>query len=188
MTTRATLRSWLEEGAKKGASHLLVVYDPVKERDYPVWVCPPESVAEVYKTHRAVAGVYALHLDWETQLDETPAFHFESVPSDHHLTWGATPEKAQEQVDALYYPALAASLRELYFNTCKRHEMQAPLFSSYFDSNVDAIRCEFWCGGKKIDRALPMYRLTQLHGFTVTEVLELFVTRAVFDVAHEMGK
>lgn len=188
MTTRDTLRSWLKEGAEMGASHLLVVYNPAKERDYPVWVCPPEVVSERYKALSAVVAVYALHLDWEKQLDETKPFHFESVPSDHHLTWDASPEKTQEQVEALYYPAMAHTLRRLYFETCLRHEMREGVgFASHLNPNdglLSGVHCEFWHRGKSISRSLPIVRLANREGLTVLEMLELFVTRAVVDVAN----
>lgn len=40
-TTRATIRSWAEEGVNRGASHMIVMTDTYDWEDYPVFVSDP---------------------------------------------------------------------------------------------------------------------------------------------------
>lgn len=83
-TTSEEIRSWLKEGQRKGASHVIVVCDTYDHEDYPVFVMPEQDVRKCYdgyngKQMQRVMEVYALHLDLEAQLLEFRSFHFEKV-------------------------------------------------------------------------------------------------------------
>ena len=84
-TTQADIRRWLTEAKEEGATHLIVVCDTFDHEDYPVSVKPGDDVKAKFDEHNGksmqrVMEVYALHLDWESQLNEHRSFHFESAP------------------------------------------------------------------------------------------------------------
>lgn len=84
-TTQADIRGWLEQGKANGATHVIVACDTFDYEDYPVNVMPgqdPRKVAEDYdrKDMQTVMEVYALHLDWDSQLNERRSKHFELAP------------------------------------------------------------------------------------------------------------
>lgn len=90
MTTRDTIRSWLVDAKRVGATHVVVVCDTFDHGDYPVNVMPGSDVRDVFEKYNGhnmqrVMEVYALHLDIETQLNEHRAKHFEAPPSDPEL-------------------------------------------------------------------------------------------------------
>lgn len=84
-TSKETIRGWLQEAQRKGATHVIVVCDTFDHEDYPVSVMPNEDVHTVHAKHdgpnmQRVMEVYAMHLDLEAQLVEHRAFHFETGP------------------------------------------------------------------------------------------------------------
>ena len=89
-TTRDEIRTWLEKAKESNATHVIVACDTFDYEDYPVPVFANESVREAYfKTSDAemqrVMEVYALHLDFDVQLDEHRSFHFEG-PGEKRVT------------------------------------------------------------------------------------------------------
>lgn len=84
MTSTDEIRSWLNEGKDQGATHVLVVCDEFDHSDYPVFVLSGEDPREIAKEHSGemsrVMECYALHFDFEKQLNEPSAQHYESPP------------------------------------------------------------------------------------------------------------
>lgn len=81
-TTHQDIRRWLQEAKGDGGTHLIVVCDTFDHEDYPVVVKPGEDVRKKYEEYNGpnmqrVMEVYALHLDWESQLREDRSYHFE---------------------------------------------------------------------------------------------------------------
>lgn len=82
-TSRDTIRGWLDRGKREGATHVM----------------PGEDVHKVHskysgKDMQRVMEVYALHLDFESQLKEIRAFHFQTLP----LAAGFVPKGKRRQV------------------------------------------------------------------------------------------
>ncbi len=78
---RDLIRSWLEEGRMRRATHVIVVVNKVWD-DFVVYVMPGEDSREVAARyqgidHQRVMEVYSLSMDMETQLREDRAFHWE---------------------------------------------------------------------------------------------------------------
>ena len=76
-----TLIRWLNEGQNLGATHMIVVVNKHWD-DFPVYVMPGEDSREVASLYhhvdrQRVMEVYSLAMDWETQLVEHRAFHWE---------------------------------------------------------------------------------------------------------------
>lgn len=85
-TTREDIREWLVEGRRRGMTHCVVVVDTFDYGDYPVYVKPDQDVRKVFEEYNGpnmqrVVEVYALHLNWDEQLNERRAFHFETPQS-----------------------------------------------------------------------------------------------------------
>lgn len=85
-TTKGQILEWLVVGESIEATHLLVVCDTFGHEDYPVYVAKDAKVREIFakydnKNMQKVMEVYALHLNFEEQLNEFRAFHFEEPPS-----------------------------------------------------------------------------------------------------------
>lgn len=83
MPTPADLSHWFDHGIEHGATHMVVVFDVFKGEDYPVYVLPDKDAHEVVASYRHMAmqkvmEVYALHLNKESQIAESRAFHYES--------------------------------------------------------------------------------------------------------------
>ena len=92
-TSVQDIRAWLERGKTQGATHLIVVCDTFDHGDYPIFVMPGENARDkAFKYGRdngmglptredhkmsQVMEVYSLAQDWEKQLGETRAFHFD---------------------------------------------------------------------------------------------------------------
>lgn len=81
-TTRDDIRKWLEEGKAAGATHLIVACDTFSWENYPVFVQPGEDAREKTDEHgkkdmTKIMEVYSLGKDWETQLNEHRAYHFD---------------------------------------------------------------------------------------------------------------
>ncbi len=76
-----SLIRWLHEGKILGATHMIVVVNKFWD-DFPVYVMPGEDSHEVAALYQGidrqrVMEVYSLAMDWETQLVEHRAFHWE---------------------------------------------------------------------------------------------------------------
>lgn len=98
-TSKADIREWLKRGKKEGATHMVVVCDTYDHTDYPVFVKTAEDAkkrADAPGEMQRVMEVYALHLDWETQLAEHRAFHFDP-PSTAYQTKQPSLTKAQRE-------------------------------------------------------------------------------------------
>ena len=80
-TTQADIRGWLERGKEMGATHMIVVCDTYDWEDLPRYVMPNENVRDVHTEvstpGNRVMEVYSLRLDWDFQLNEHRAFHFD---------------------------------------------------------------------------------------------------------------
>lgn len=80
-TTQDQIRHWLEQGKVMGATHLIMVCDTFDWEDYPVFVSPQEDVRNKVKEYgsnmQKVMEVYLLSRDWNSQLNEFRAFHFD---------------------------------------------------------------------------------------------------------------
>ncbi len=81
-TTQEEIRGWLLQGKEEGATHLIVVCDTYDHEDYPVFVKANENAKEKAdefnaKNMQRVMEVYSLSRDWEIQLNETRAFHYD---------------------------------------------------------------------------------------------------------------
>ena len=83
-TSRETIKGWLEEGRRQGATHVIVACDTFGHANYPIYVAPRENVQLAHArateaSMQRVMEVYALHLDLDKQLDEPRAFHLEDA-------------------------------------------------------------------------------------------------------------
>lgn len=82
-TTKEEIRGWLNTGKERGATHVVVVCDTFDHGDYPVYVMPDKNVSKVVASNNnpdamtRVMEVYALHLDFDKQLNERRAYHLE---------------------------------------------------------------------------------------------------------------
>ena len=77
--TKADIRSWLDEGRKKCATHVVVACDTFDWSDYPVFVMPGEDAkkkASNLGEMQRLMEVYNLALDLESQLGEHRAFNY----------------------------------------------------------------------------------------------------------------
>jgi hypothetical protein len=78
---KVTILRWLGEGRNLGATHLIVVVNKTWD-DFPVYVMPGEDSHDVAALHQGIdrqriMEVYSLAMDWEIQLAEHRAFHWE---------------------------------------------------------------------------------------------------------------
>lgn len=78
---RDLIRSWLEEGRMREATHVIVVVNKVWD-DFAVYVMPGEDSQEVAARYQdidrqRIMEVYSLSMDVEAQLCEDRAFHWE---------------------------------------------------------------------------------------------------------------
>ncbi len=81
MTTRETIRGWLEEAKAKGFSHLLVVCDEFDYEDYPVQAQTVMEAHDLWKHYDTqsmskVMEVYNLNKPLEPQLAKHRNFEF----------------------------------------------------------------------------------------------------------------
>lgn len=84
-TTQDQIRSWLEEGRSRGATHVLVVCDTFDYEDYPVYVQTGEDAKEIAqerygwpgsKDMQRVMECYDLRLPLGAQLAAPRAFYW----------------------------------------------------------------------------------------------------------------
>lgn len=80
-TSKDDLRRWLEEGAAKQATHMIVVVDTFDYVDFPVYVMPGEdakarAAEELARPMQRVMEVYNLGRSFEEQLNEHRAFNY----------------------------------------------------------------------------------------------------------------
>lgn len=114
-TSPSDIRRWLQEGQRRGATHVIVVTDTYDHVDWPVYVMSSENVREQYnesngQNMQRVQEVYALHLDWEEQLLERRAFHFEEPPEAEEVFEEEPPAARDPRVDRV---ALVERILEL---------------------------------------------------------------------------
>ena len=80
MTTRSDIHRWLDEGKKKGATHMIVVCDTFDYDDYPKYVMPGMDIHEVtgnLGSMQSLMEVYSYALPLDEQLAEHRAFHYD---------------------------------------------------------------------------------------------------------------
>lgn len=79
--TKDQIRQYLEHGKVQNATHVIIVCDTFDWEDYPIFVLPHEdarTIAKEYGTNmQKVMEVYSLSHDWNAQLNESRAFHFD---------------------------------------------------------------------------------------------------------------
>lgn len=81
-TTKPEIKEWLEDGKKKGATHMIVVCDTFDHEDYPVYVLPGEDARQKYQDYNGpdmqrVMEVYSYAIDLDRQIAERRAYHFD---------------------------------------------------------------------------------------------------------------
>lgn len=83
MTTPEEIWGWLQDGKRKGATHMIVACDTFNYEDYPVYVMPGQSVQDLARQYTnpdqmsRVMEVYSYAIDLEQQLAEHRAYHFD---------------------------------------------------------------------------------------------------------------
>lgn len=80
-TTRDAIRSWLQRGKDRGATHVVVACDTFDWSDYPVFVMPGEDARAIADKHNGpnmtkLMEVYKLDMDWDQQLTERRSFNY----------------------------------------------------------------------------------------------------------------
>ena len=79
MTGVTEIEGWVEEGKKRGATHVVIVCDKFNYEDFPVYVMPGEEVRAVINTHSTdsekVMECYKMSLNIQTQLLERRAYN-----------------------------------------------------------------------------------------------------------------
>ncbi len=79
--SRQDIISWLHEGKKKGATHVVIVCDTYSWSDYPVYVMPDGDARKIAEANNGpnmtkLMEVYKLADDWETQLNQRRVFNY----------------------------------------------------------------------------------------------------------------
>lgn len=96
MASRDEIRRWLAQGA----THLIVMVDPVEHRHFPVVVKEGEAVKDVFARYAAKdqwpLEVYSYALNLDEQLAESRPFHVEGVSVEAH---DAPPTSSTATVD-----------------------------------------------------------------------------------------
>jgi hypothetical protein len=82
MADSPTIRAWLEEGKRKGATHMVVVCDTFDHEDYPVYVMPGGDARKTVneysgKSMQRVMECYSLKKNIAAQLAEFRAYHYD---------------------------------------------------------------------------------------------------------------
>jgi len=112
--TREDIKTWLKNGKKQGATHVIIVCDTFDHDDYPVYVMPHQNARKEYeerngKNMQRVMEVYNLSMDIALQMAEKRAFHFED-----DITWNKPPatkkmtvlEKYQDELESIFEVSL----------------------------------------------------------------------------------
>lgn len=72
--TKTDIQQWVEEGVKRGATHVIIALDTWDYENYPVYVQPGESVKEQVDSYQSkedrIDEVYNLSLNIEEQLNQ----------------------------------------------------------------------------------------------------------------------
>ena len=81
MTSKDTIRQWLQQGIDENQTHVIVVCDTFDYEDYPVYVDETEDVREVEKKYNGqnmqrIMEVYNLKMNIEDQLNQYRAFNY----------------------------------------------------------------------------------------------------------------
>lgn len=81
MTSKDTIRQWLQQGIEENQTHVIVVCDTYDYEDYPVYVDETEDVREVEKKYNGqnmqrIMEVYNLKMNIEDQLNQHRAFNY----------------------------------------------------------------------------------------------------------------
>lgn len=81
MTSKDTIRQWLQRGIDENQTHVIVVCDTYDYEDYPVYVDETEDVREVEKKYNGqnmqrIMEVYNLKMNIEDQLNQHRAFNY----------------------------------------------------------------------------------------------------------------
>lgn len=83
MTDQKDIKRWLDEGQKKGASHVIVATDTFDHTDYPVYVIPPNAIEIALQSaggdFTRIQEVYNLAMPIAAQLREVRAFNLKTV-------------------------------------------------------------------------------------------------------------
>jgi hypothetical protein len=71
-TSAEEIKSWFDEAALKGKTHMIVATDTWDHEDYPVFCDSPEECLRQYAAHNGrdnqrVMEVYDISLGWESQ-------------------------------------------------------------------------------------------------------------------------
>ena len=77
MTTKQDISEWFDQGAKTGATHMLVVCDTFDHDDYPVFAKSDADCVALYKypgEMQRVMEVYDLKADKNAQLNTPRCF------------------------------------------------------------------------------------------------------------------
>lgn len=78
-TTKFTIKEWIDEGIKKGATHVVIMCDTWDYEDYPVYIMPGEDPRDkaTYENMQRPMECYDLRMDIDAQLNESRANHWD---------------------------------------------------------------------------------------------------------------
>ena len=66
-------RDWIEEGKRRGATHVVVMLDTLSHEEFPLYVMPGELVLDLVSDNSAsgvgLLRIYNLALDFDEQCD-----------------------------------------------------------------------------------------------------------------------
>ena len=113
-TTRSDIKGWLDEGARQGASHVIVACDTFDHSDYPVYI-PLGNNPRAYPlgSMQKAMECYDLSLPIEGQLAEPRANHwdYEETPVKDEFEMIQAEAKAKEQEE--FYETLEDNIMQL---------------------------------------------------------------------------
>jgi len=77
--TRQDIRDWIEEGIKRGATHVVIMCDTFDYENYPSYIMPGEDPRDKcsYENMQRPDECYDLRIDIEAQLNEHRALHWD---------------------------------------------------------------------------------------------------------------
>ena len=78
-TTKFTIKEWIDEGIKKGATHVVIMCDTWDYENYPIYVMPGEDPREhcSYENMQRPDECYDLRMNIDAQLNERRANHWD---------------------------------------------------------------------------------------------------------------